>query len=113
MPRKKSPPVKVKSQVIRCKIQPKSDEEVALNYLTMQNKSLSKKTITLEDFFNLAPARFKEQSRAQKALTNLVLYKYAQVDDFGNYEITALGYQIPYILAQHRRNKNVRLSDED
>lgn len=100
------------TQVLRCKVKPGSDEEVAINYLYMRLRS-SNKMATYQNLFDLAPGRFKELSRAQKAIDNLVLYGYAETDDQINFVITAMGYRIIYILAEHRKDKNVKLSDKD
>lgn len=100
------------TQVLRCKVKPRSDEEVAINYLYMRLRS-SNKTATYQDLFDLAPGRFKELSKAQKAIDNLVLYGYAQTPDKVNFSITEMGYRVIYILAEHRKDKNVKLSDKD
>lgn len=98
--------------VLRCKVKPKSDEEIALNYLSMRQRS-AHKTITVQDLLDLSPLRFETIKRSQKILDNLVAYKYAQVDSNGNYCMTKLGLTIPYILAEYRRTKNSKLSEKD
>jgi len=101
-----------KKQVLRCKIRPRSDEEVAINYLFMRFRS-SNKSITYQNLFDLAPNRFKELSNAKLAVDNLVLYKYAETSDQINFTITELGFKSVYILAEHRKNKSIKLSDKD
>lgn len=100
------------TQVLRCKVKPRSDEEVAINYLYMRFRSPNK-TATYENLFDLAPTRFKELSKAKKAIDNLVVYGYAQTTDQINFGITEMGYRVIYILAEHRKDKNVKLSDKD
>lgn len=74
-----------------------------------RSKTLSAK---LENVFALSPDRFKKLEKTQKALDNLVAYSYASVDSNGNYSITKLGVTIPYVIAQHRKQKNKNSKDD-
>lgn len=102
---------KTESQVLRCKVKPSSPEEVVINYLSMRWRARKSKT-TIQDIFDLAPNKFKTLEALSKYLNNLLNYKYISELN-GSYQITELGYKVPYIIAQHRRAKNSKNTESD
>lgn len=93
-----------KPNIVKCKISSSSNEEVAINYLSMRNRS-SNSFITSEDLYNLSPNRYKDIHTSRKALQTLCLYDYAYTSDNIYYCITQLGLRIPYILASYKVEK--------
>lgn len=99
------------SKLLRCKIKPGTNEEVCLNYLIMRSRSKTLKA-RVEDVFLLSPDRFKTNEVVRKALDNLVAYSYATLSSDQQYEVTELGKTIPYIMVEHRKQKNRNSKDD-
>jgi hypothetical protein len=66
----------------------------------------------VEDVFLLSPDRFKTNEVVRKALDNLVAYSYATLSSDQQYEVTELGKTIPYIMVEHRKQKNRNSKDD-
>ena len=92
---------KSKANVLQPAIVRRSNEEVCLNYLIMRSRSKTLKS-TIQDIFNLAPLRFKNLEKLQKALDKLQKHKCVTFES-GEYLVTDIGLNMRNMIAERKR----------